>query len=105
MRQYKPDPIEDEKMSKQVELCRECSEKSGLRMELITNDPECFETLLAKYGKFKGVVNYIAIVGKKNDEMAEENAGYYGERIVLEAQMMRLNICWVGGTYGKGKCK
>ena len=70
-----------------------------------TNDPECFETLLAKYGKFKGVVNYIAIVGKKNDEMAEENAGYYGERIVLKAQMMRLNTCWVGGTYGKGKCK
>ena len=105
VRQYKPDPIEEEKKEKLKALCNECSEASGLRIELITDDPECFETLLAKYGKFKGVVNYIAIVGKKDDEMADENAGYYGEKIVLEAQMMGLNTCWVGGSYGKGKCK
>ena len=35
----------------------------------------------------------------------DELAGYYGERIVLEAQMLGLNTCWVAGTYGKGKCK
>ncbi|MCR5034527.1 MAG: nitroreductase, partial [Clostridia bacterium] len=28
-----------------------------------------------------------------------------GQRIVLEAQMMGLNTCWVAGTYSKGKCK
>ena len=105
VRQYKPDPIEDDTRQQLTALCRECSEESGLRIELITDDPECFETFLAKYGKFKGVVNYIAIVAKKDDETADENAGYYGERIVLEAQMMGLNTCWVGGSYGKGKCK
>ncbi|MBF1094047.1 MAG: nitroreductase family protein, partial [Solobacterium sp.] len=27
--------------------------------------------------------------------------GYYGEKIVLKAQMLGLNTCWVGGTYKK----
>ena len=38
-------------------------------------------------------------------ELYEENSGYYGQRIVLEAQMMGLNTCWVGGTFSKGKCR
>lgn len=105
VRQFKADPIEDDKKERIMALCKECSELSGLRIELITDDPECFETLLAKYGRFRGVMNYISIVGKKDDDSADESAGYYGERIVLEAQMMGLNTCWVGGTYGKGKCR
>ena len=30
-----------------------------------------------------------------------ERCGYYGEKIVLKAQMLGLNTCWVGGTYKK----
>lgn len=105
VRKYKPTSIEEEKKAKLDELCRECSEESGLKIQLIIDDPDCFETMLAKYGRFRGVMNYIALVGKKDDSMADEHAGYYGEKIVLEAQMMGLNTCWVGGTYGKGKCR
>ena len=35
----------------------------------------------------------------------EERCGFYGQQIVLEAQMLGLNTCWVGGTFSKGKCK
>ena len=45
--------------------------------------------------------NYIAIVGKKNDTEVEEKAGYYGEKIVLKAQELGLNTCWVALTHGK----
>ena len=74
-------------------------------MQLILNDPECFDTFLAHYGKFRNAKNYIAIVGPKSLPDLEERAGYYGEKIVLEAQIMGLNTCWVAGTYSRGKCK
>lgn len=44
------------------------------------------------------------MVGKK-DKYLEEKIGYYGEKIVLEAQELGLNTCWVAGTYNKGKVK
>ncbi len=83
----------------------ECNKESGLHIQLITSDPECFDTLLGHYGKFSGVNNYIALVGSKKLPDLDELAGYYGERIVLKAQMLGLRTCWVAGTYGKGKCK
>jgi nitroreductase len=42
------------------------------------------------------------MVGPKNNELAEK-CGYYGEKIVLKAQELGLNTCWVAGTYSKKK--
>ena len=39
---------------------------------------------------------------KKGKEL-EETCGYYGEKIVLYAQTLDLNTCWVALTYSKGK--
>ncbi|MCL2889593.1 MAG: hypothetical protein FWE65_04115, partial [Eggerthellaceae bacterium] len=36
-------------------------------------------------------------------EGAEENCGYYGQKLVLLAQKLGLNSCWVGASYRKGK--
>ena len=105
VRKYKDMPIEEEKKNKLVELIKQANDESGLNIQLICDDPECFDTFMAHYGKFSNVKNYIAIVGKKSLENVEELGGYFGQKIVLEAQMMGLNTCWVGGTYGKGKCK
>jgi hypothetical protein len=38
------------------------------------------------------------MVGEKTDE-AEQKCGYYGEKLVLEAQLMGMNTCWVASTY------
>ena len=105
VRQYKDIPIEGEKAEKLNELIRKCNEESSLNIQLILNDNECFNTLLSHYGKFRNANNYIALVGKSSIDGLDELAGYYGEKLVLEAQMMGLNTCWVAGTYGKGKCK
>lgn len=105
VRQYSADPIVGDTRTALENIIRECNEESGLHFQLITEDPECFNTLLSHYGRFSGVNNYIAVVGSKKLSNLDELAGYYGERIVLEAQMLGLNTCWVAGTYGKGKCK
>ena len=55
---------------------------------------------MASYGKFLGVTNYIALVGKKCKDF-DEKIGYYGERLVLFAGRLGLNTCWVALTYKK----
>ena len=105
VRQYKPDPIPEDMIMALNGLIGICNGESGLSMQLITEDPECFDSLLAHYGRFRNVRNYIALVGRKDLENLEEKCGYYGQKVVLEAQRMGLNTCWVAGTYSRGKCR
>ncbi len=105
VRRYNADPISEADRLRLGEVIAACNAESGLNIQLICDEPECFDTLFAHYGKFVNARNYIAIVGPKTLDDLEELGGYYGERIVLEAQMMGLNTCWVAGTYGKSKCK
>ena len=71
-------------------------------MQLILNEPKAFSGLMAHYGKFSGVKNYIALIGKKGNDL-DEKCGYYGEKIVLKVQQLGLNTCWVAMTYSKVK--
>ena len=105
VRQYKDAPIKEETAAELNALIAECNAESGLHMQLILDDPDCFRTLLAHYGKFRNANNYIAIVGPASLPDLEERGGYYGQKIVLAAQTIGLNTCWVGGTYGRKKCK
>ena len=47
------------------------------------------------------VLSKFALIGKKSPQL-EEACGYWGEHLVLFAQQLGLNTCWVGGTYRKG---
>lgn len=105
VRHYKDLPIEESKCLELNKLIDECNSKSGLKMQLILDDPECFKTFLAHYGWITGAKNYIALIGKKSSENLDETCGYYGQKLVLAAQMLGLNTCWIAGTYKKGKCK
>ena len=105
VRQYKDLPLEADAKKRLESLVKECNEASGLNIQLVCDDPECFNTFLAHYGKFSNANNYFAMVGKKSMDNLDELVGYYGQKLVLEAQMLGLNTCWVAGTYGKGKCK
>jgi nitroreductase len=105
VRYYRNEPIAEETRAELEALIGACNEESGLHMQLIVEDPECFDTLLAHYGMFKNVRNYIAVVGPKDMANLEEKGGYYGQKVVIAAQQMGLNTCWVAGTYKRGKCK
>ncbi len=79
-----------------------CNRESGFHLQLITDEPEAFEAGKTSYGKFQGCRNYLNIIGPKN---REEDAGYFAEKIVLKAQELNVNSCWVALTYKKGKAK
>lgn len=104
VRQYTGKKIEEEKREELVNLAKACNEESGLNIQVIFDEPKCFDSLMAHYGKFSGVTNYIALVGKKGLEL-EEKAGYYGEKLVLKAQELGLNTCWVASTHGKSAAR
>ena len=102
VRSYIDRPINGETKEKLTAFIEECNQESGLHMQLITEEPKAFGNFLAHYGMFKGVKNYIALVGKDNGEL-DELCGYYGEKVVLYAQNLGLNTCWVMMTYKKVK--
>lgn len=102
VRSYKEKPIEGDVKTELLSCIEQCNKESGLHIQLITDEPQAFSGFMAHYGKFNGVTNYIAMIGKK-DSGLEEKCGYYGEKIVLKAQQLGLNTCWVALTYSKVK--
>lgn len=102
VRQYKQQPLSAEAVSALQAEIDACNRESGLNIQLVTDEPKAFNGFMAHYGKFSGVRNYIALIGKK-DSLLDEKCGYYGERLVLKAQQLGLNTCWVAMTYSKVK--
>ena len=80
----------------------ELNEKGNLHMQILYNEPECFNSRMAHYGKFENCRNYVAMVGRKAPDL-DERCGFYGEQLVLKAQELSLNTCWVALTHGKSK--
>ena len=108
VRSYTDRPIEKDKIDELTKLMNDINAKSGLHIQLVLNDPKAFDSRLARYGKFSGVSNYFAIIGSKNkakatvgEESLDETMGYWGEHLVLKAQTLGLNTCWVGMTFKK----
>ena len=77
----------------------ECNNVGNLSIQLVQNETKAFTGMLS-YGSFSGVKNYIVMVGKKTKDL-DERVGYYGEQLVLLAQTLGLNTCWVGLSYRK----
>lgn len=100
VRNYSERKIEEEKLNILRTLMEEYNEKAGLHIQLVVDDEKAFDSRLAHYGKFSGVANYFAMVGRKSPDL-DEKLGYYGELLVLHAQMLGLNTCWVGLTFKK----
>lgn len=100
VRQYTDRAIEAEKREILNALVKQINQEAGLHVQILYDEPKCFDSFMAHYGKFSGVKNYIALVGKKSPKL-EEILGYYGEKLVLKAQELGLNTCWVALTKGK----
>ena len=99
VRQYHEKPIEADVVERLNEEIGLCNKEGKLHIQLVVDEPKAFSSSNAfTYGKFSGVSNYLAMVGPKG---ADEAIGYYGERLVLLAQTLGLNSCWVGLTFKK----
>ena len=100
VRQYTDKKIEAEKRDILNNLAKSINREAGTHIQIFYDEPNCFNSVISHYGSFKGVNNYIALVGKKKPK-PDETLGYYGEKLVLQAQELGLNTCWVAINHGK----
>ena len=100
VRAYKDQPLAEDVARRLEEEIAEVNQAGHLHVQLIQNEPKAFQGTLAKYGKFRNVTSYLVMAGKKAEDL-DERIGYYGEQLVLLAQTLGLNTCWVGLSYRK----
>ncbi|MCI6160721.1 MAG: nitroreductase [Prevotella sp.] len=100
VRAYKDQPLSEEIVKVLEDEIVKLNNEGQLHIQLICNEPKAFQGTLAKYGKFRNANNYLVMAGKRADDL-DERIGYYGERLVLLAQTIGLNTCWVGLSYKK----
>ena len=104
VRTYLTKPVEPAIVNALRAEIRACNAEGGLHIQLVMNEPMAFRGFFAHYGKFHGVCNYIVLAGKRAKDL-DERAGWFGERLVLLAQTLGLNTCWVGLTFFKKRSR
>lgn len=102
VRRYTDEPLKQEHIDALNTAIEKVNKESGLHFQLVTNEPEAFQGKAASYGHFSGCTDYIVAVGPKRKD---EEIGYYGEELVLVAQSLGINSCWVALTFNKRKVK
>ena len=100
VRAYKAQPLAEDIVKVLEKEIEEQNRQGHLHIQLVKNEPKAFQGKLAKYGKFSNVTNYLVMAGPKAEDL-DERIGYYGEHLVLLAQTLGLNTCWVGLSYSK----
>lgn len=100
VRKYLDKPVESEKAAALQAVVERVNGEEGLNIQLVLEEPKAFSAGLWKYGQFSGVQNYFVMAGPKGKE-TEQKLGFCGEELVLLAQTLGLNTCWVGLTYKK----
>ena len=100
VRAYKDQPLSEETVKVLEDEIVTLNNEGQLHIQLICNEPKAFQGTMAKYGKFRNANNYLVMAGKRAEDL-DERVGYYGEHLVLLAQTLGLNTCWVGLSYSK----
>ena len=86
VRQYKNIPIPEDLKKRLDDLISECNEESGLHIQLVTDDPECFDSFLAHYGENQGSKHKSKPLAKLCD-VAEEDMPVWFKNGVKAAMM------------------
>lgn len=102
VRQYSDRPLTPQQMDALNQQIAVANSGKNLHMQLVTNDSKTFSGIFAKFMRFNGAMNYIALVGAESYHL-QEDLGYEGEHLVLLAQTLGLNTCWVGGSFSRNR--
>ena len=103
VRNYLDDPITKEQAEELERFIASINQDYGLDFSLHLNE-DIFSHWILGYGFIKNCHNYLCFAGPDSPDL-DEKVGYYGELVILKAQQLGLNTCWVGGTYRKGDVK
>ncbi len=81
-------------------VCNQFAPFPHARSRLVTESADSvFKGIIGSYGKIKDAPAFIAFIGNMDDPFVQEEVGYTGEGIILEATALGLNTCWVAGFF------
>jgi nitroreductase len=93
-------PIEANKLSALDTVCKQFMPFPNARLCLVVESvTDVFRGIIGSYGKIKYAPAFIAFIGNMDSNSVQEEVGYTGEGIILEATALGLNTCWVAGFF------
>jgi hypothetical protein len=96
-------PIAPEVLTALDKVCNQFAPFPHARSRLVTESTESvFKGIIGSYGKVKDTPAFIAFIGNMDDPFVQEEVGYTGEGIILEATALGLDTCWVAGFFKPG---
>jgi nitroreductase len=99
-RRFDGKPLKTKHLKNLKAVCADFRPFDSARAVLVTESPESvFKGAIGPYGKIRGAPAFIAFVGDTESPIVQEQVGYMGEGIVLEAEALHINTCWVSGTF------
>jgi hypothetical protein len=85
-------------------VCRGFNPFEGVRVCLVNKPVEdIFKFIAGSYGVITNAPAFLAFIGSVENPHVNEQLGYAGEGIILEATALGLNTCWVGASYSSKK--
>ena len=99
-RRFKNEPLKPEHVKRLKQICADFRPFPSTRAVFINKPPDkMLKGAIGAYGKIRGAPAYLVFIGDEREPLIQEQLGYFGEGIILEAEAMQLNTCWVGGSF------
>jgi Nitroreductase len=103
VRSYSGEPLRREQKQQIEEYINGLAQPLGgkARVVLVSVNTGVEPVKLGTYGVISGAKDYL-VLAYEPGELADQNAGYLFEQVVLLCTAMGLGTCWLGGTLKKG---
>ncbi|MBW3077650.1 nitroreductase family protein [Bifidobacterium simiiventris] len=98
VREYTDQPLDENVLKALSEAIGRANADGGLDIQLVHDNEDAFGGCPTHYGRFRNVRYCLALIGRDTDasgEALDERAGYFGERLALEAVRLGLDTGWV----------
>lgn len=103
VRIFKKTPLSNEAIKLLNERMKELNSKYDIEFKLVTDNGKIINTAY-KVSFTKNANNFIVMTGK-NKPKIDEIIGYAGADILLYAQTIGLNTCWISGAINKAEAR
>lgn len=101
VRNYQDKRIDRELIDKLEAQIAKLNEKGNIHLQFIEDAASTFNKLFNRASGLGSAPSVIACIGPDDDTL-DERIGYYGQKLVIYAQQLGLNTCWVG-TFNRKK--
>jgi nitroreductase len=99
-RKFKNIMLEKDKLDHLSSVCQKFRPFPEARAVLVKEkSDQVYRGFIGSYGKIENAPAYIAFIGNMDSPHVQESVGYTGEGIILEATVLDLATCWVGGFF------